>query len=244
MRGLLPTADPTTGFAVAYREKFGHAPTDYAAPAYDALLLAAYTTARQDAAPLRITCTTRSAKSCTVTGPQGAGMPRSRTRRLLRSPGRRTPAILPVPAARWIMTRSSALIRLITYYSHWIIEDGDFRTIEAIGSAKTGVPSASGESVARTRLQRASCPCPSGSDTYCARSHQERFPGSHCRAIGRMEKLPAPGRCPDRLYPAAGERGSDDHIILMVYDDVPTAPENPLKGISTIFRKEQISVRC
>lgn len=51
IEGTSPGADPTTGFAVAYREKFGHEPTDYAAPAYDALLLAAYTTARQDAAP-------------------------------------------------------------------------------------------------------------------------------------------------------------------------------------------------
>ncbi len=49
LEGTSPTADPSTGFTVAYLEKFGHPPTDYAAPAYDALLLAAYTTARQDA---------------------------------------------------------------------------------------------------------------------------------------------------------------------------------------------------
>jgi basic membrane protein A len=43
--------DPSTGYAIAYEEAFGEEPPAFAAQAYDALLLAVYTAARQEAAP-------------------------------------------------------------------------------------------------------------------------------------------------------------------------------------------------
>lgn len=43
--------DPSTGYAIAHDEVFGEEPPPFAAQAYDALLLAVYTAARQEAAP-------------------------------------------------------------------------------------------------------------------------------------------------------------------------------------------------
>ena len=51
IRGTSLSPDPATGYAVAYEEIFGEAPPPFAAQTYDALLLAVYTAARQEAAP-------------------------------------------------------------------------------------------------------------------------------------------------------------------------------------------------
>ncbi|HOF97397.1 MAG TPA: BMP family ABC transporter substrate-binding protein [Methanoculleus sp.] len=51
IQGTALFADPTTGYAIAYEELFGEAPPSFAAQTYDALLLAVYTAARQEAAP-------------------------------------------------------------------------------------------------------------------------------------------------------------------------------------------------
>jgi len=51
IQGTSLSPDPSTGYAVAYEETFGEAPPPYAAQTYDALLLAVYTAARQEAAP-------------------------------------------------------------------------------------------------------------------------------------------------------------------------------------------------
>ncbi len=51
IRGTSLAPDPSTGYAIAYEELFGAAPPAFAAQTYDALLLAFYTAARQEAAP-------------------------------------------------------------------------------------------------------------------------------------------------------------------------------------------------
>ena len=51
IRGTSLAPDPSTGYAVAYEEIFGAEPPAFAAQTYDALLLAVYTAARQEAAP-------------------------------------------------------------------------------------------------------------------------------------------------------------------------------------------------
>ncbi|HOI14278.1 MAG TPA: BMP family ABC transporter substrate-binding protein [Methanoculleus sp.] len=52
IQGTSLSPDPSTGYAVAYEEVFGEAPPPFAAQTYDALLLAVYTAARQEAAPV------------------------------------------------------------------------------------------------------------------------------------------------------------------------------------------------
>ncbi|WP_214084247.1 BMP family ABC transporter substrate-binding protein [Methanoculleus sp.] len=51
IQGMSLSPDPSTGYAIAYEEAFGDAPSPFAAQTYDALLLAVYTAARQEAAP-------------------------------------------------------------------------------------------------------------------------------------------------------------------------------------------------
>ncbi len=51
IQGTSLSPDPSTGYAIAYEEAFGEAPQPFAAQTYDALLLAVYTAARQEAAP-------------------------------------------------------------------------------------------------------------------------------------------------------------------------------------------------
>jgi glycosylphosphatidylinositol transamidase (GPIT) subunit GPI8/ABC-type branched-subunit amino acid transport system substrate-binding protein len=49
LESMSPAADPDSGFEAAYQAEFGYYPWDYAAPTYDAFLLAVYTLARQEA---------------------------------------------------------------------------------------------------------------------------------------------------------------------------------------------------
>ncbi len=51
VQGTSLSPDPSTGYAIAYEETFSEAPPPFAAQTYDALLLAVYTAARQEAAP-------------------------------------------------------------------------------------------------------------------------------------------------------------------------------------------------
>ncbi len=51
IEGTSLSSDPSTGYAIAYEEIFGEMPQPFAAQTYDALLLAVYTAARQEAAP-------------------------------------------------------------------------------------------------------------------------------------------------------------------------------------------------
>jgi len=51
IQGTSLSPDPSTGYAIAYEETFGEVPPPYATQTYDALLLAIYTAARQEAAP-------------------------------------------------------------------------------------------------------------------------------------------------------------------------------------------------
>jgi ABC-type branched-subunit amino acid transport system substrate-binding protein len=105
IEGVSPTADPSTGFAVAYRERFGHAPADYAAPAYDAVLLAAYATARQDASFYEPPAD--SMRRVVAAGSRRpAGMRRACARRSRRS-GPAAIRTSPVPAGRSTSIRST-----------------------------------------------------------------------------------------------------------------------------------------
>lgn len=229
LEGTSPTADPTTGFTVAYREKFGHAPTDYAAPAYDALLLAAYTTARQDASLFESPADSIRKVVYGNGTPQGWDAQESHEALSAIRAGQ-TPAISGASGPLDYDTEFG-VDPLVTYYSHWIVEEGDFRTVETIGSAKTGVNGAAGESVVRTRASASLMSfVPSGTDTFVPAVSKKDFRAVIIGPSGGWKNYRHQS---DALavYTLLQENGvPDDHIILMVYDDVPTAPENPLRG--------------
>jgi ABC-type branched-subunit amino acid transport system substrate-binding protein/glycosylphosphatidylinositol transamidase (GPIT) subunit GPI8 len=229
LEGTSPTADPTTGFSVAYREKFGHAPTDYAAPVYDALLLAAYTTARQDANLLESPADSIRKVvygNGTIQGWDAQGS--YEAIKAIRSGN--SPAVTGASGSLDYDTEFG-VDPLVTYYFHWVVEDGDFRMVQVLGSAKTGVADTNGESVVRSRATAA--------HMSLASSATEKY----IPAVAKKDFLavivgPSSGWKNYRhqadaltVYTLLRENGvADDQIILMTYDDIPTAPENPLRG--------------
>jgi ABC-type branched-subunit amino acid transport system substrate-binding protein len=227
--GTSPTADPTSGFSVAYREKFGHTPADYAAPTYDALLLAAYTTARQDAVLIESPADSMRKVVYGNGTPKGWDAQDSHEAIVELRSGK-TPAISGA-SGPLDYDREFGVDPLVTYYSHWTIEDGDFRTVESLGLSKIETADAGGESVARSRA--------SASHISTSFKQVEKYvPAQEKRDFQAVIVGPSRGWINYRhqadaltVYTLLRENGvADDHIILMTYDDIPTVPENPLRG--------------
>ena len=224
LEGTSPTADPSTGFTVAYQEKFGHPPTDYAAPVYDALLLAAYTTARQDASLFESPADSARYVVYGNGTPKGWDAQESHEALSAIRAGK-TPAIAGA-SGPLDYDLEFGVDPLVTYYSHWIVEDGKFYNLGITGSAKAGE---SGTSAGRT-LASTGLMALSGNTTYQPETNRTDFravivgPSSGWKNYRHQSDALA-------VYTLLRENGvADDHIILMVYDDVPTAPENPLSG--------------
>lgn len=226
IEGTSPTADPSTGFAVAYQEKFGHPPADYAAPAYDALMLAAYATARQETSFFESPADSMRKVVYGNDTPTGWDAQESHEALVtIRAGG--SPAISGASGPLDYDTEFG-VDPLVTYYSHWIVEEGTFRTVEVLGSAKTG---SSGRSTART-LASTSLMELSGTSAAQYQPPLNRT-GFMAVIVGPSQGWRNYRHQSDALavYSLLRENGvADDHIILMLYDDIPTAPQNPLNG--------------
>ena len=244
IEGTSPTADPTTGFAVAYRERFNQPPADYAAPIYDALLLAAYTTARQDT--VLFESPADSIRAVVYgSGTQKGWDAQEVHEAILGIRAGTTPSISGA-SGPLDFDLEYGVDPLATYYSHWVIEDSTFRTLGVLGSAKSATAGASGESVSRTRA--------SGTLMTLPKSSQVHFEPPQDRTDFRAVIVgPSQGWRNYRhqsdalaVYSMLRENGvADDHIILMIYDDVPHAKENPLRGdIHNIPKGENLRARA
>jgi ABC-type branched-subunit amino acid transport system substrate-binding protein len=271
IEGTSPTADPSTGFSDSYEVKTGHAPNDFAATTYDALLLAAYTSARQDAVPSEsLAASIRNVVSGNGTSPGWDAQ--AVHGNLVAIESRQTPRISGA-SGPLIFDKEVGVDPLTTYYSHWLIKDGDFQTI-GVFSANA---SANGVSIARSRptIPPPTPPSNSGissvpqsagkTDLLLANvspngesvaRNQSPSPPSNS---GMSPVIPVMGKnipllaktdfeaviiAPTNgwnnyrhqadgltLYTLLRDNGvPDDHIILMLYDDIPTLKENPIQG--------------
>ena len=229
IEGTSPTADPTTGFSVAYKEKFGHAPTDYAAPVYDALLLAAYATARQDTALFE--SPDDSVRKVVYGNGTKNGWDAQESHEAIAAIRRGDLPSISGASGPLDYDTEFGVDPLVTYYSHWVVEDGDFRTVETLGSAKMGIASAAGESVSRSRASTGyMSAASSGTDTYVPAVMRKDF---RAVIVGPSRGWNNYRHQSDALTVYALLRGNgvdDSHIILMSYDDIPTIRENPLRG--------------
>ena len=267
IEGTAPTADPSTNFPAAYEEKFGHAPTGFAAPAYDALLLAAYTSARQEANPTEsLAASIHDVVSGNGTSP-GWDAQAIHENLLLIESGQ-TPGISGA-SGPLIFDRDVGVDPLVTYYSHWVSRDGDFQTV-GVFSANA---SANGVSIARSRptIPPPNPPSNSGISSvppaageYLPLLSNASTNGVSISQISRSDNgmspvsqvtvknipfltttdfeaviiAPTNGWINYRhqadgltLYTLLRDNGvPDDHIILMLYDDIPALPENPIPG--------------
>jgi ABC-type branched-subunit amino acid transport system substrate-binding protein len=229
IEGTSPSADPTTGFKTAYREKFGHDPTDYAAPVYDALLLAAYASARQDA--ILFESPADSMRAVVYGNGTARGWDAEGSHAALADiRSGKTPAISGASGPLDYDTEFG-VDPLVTWYSHWVVKDGDFRTTAELDSAKAGLSGMSGKSMAWSHASAylRSMPTPAA-EHYVPMQEKTAF---NAVIVGPSRGWTNYRHQSDALamYNLLRENGvDDDHIILMVYDDIPNVPENPLKG--------------
>jgi ABC-type branched-subunit amino acid transport system substrate-binding protein len=230
LEGTSPAADPSSGFTEAYEKKFGHPPADFAAPTYDALLIAAFTEARQEKTPFEsLPDSVRQVVQGegTVTGWDAQGI-RTALHEI---------RFGPMP---WITGASGGLEYdkvqgvdpVATWYSDWVVNNGTFRTVTILNSENTTSPDKTsgvsvGLSTGSAGLMSTSGP---KAGTYVSPAARKNF---EAVIVGPSRGWTNYRHQADALtiYDLLRNNGvSDDHIILMTYDDVPTAAENPLKG--------------
>jgi len=230
LEGTNPTADPDTGFTDAYEKKFGERPADFAATTYDALLIAAFTEARQERDPFEsLADSVRQVVygEATVTGWDAQGV-RTALEEIRNGP---------MP---WITGASSGLEYdevlgvdpINTWYSHWQVNNGTFRTLAVLNSENSTVPDKTdGESVGDSHASAGLMSSSRASaGIYTAPAGKTNF---EAVVVGPSRGWTNYRHEADALtvYDMLRANGvPDDHIILMVYDDAPTSPENPLRG--------------
>ena len=229
LEGTNPTADPASGFTEAYQSKFGHRPADFAATTYDALMIAAFTEARQDRAPfesLPESVYQVVQGEATVTGWDAEGI-----RTALHD--------IRNGAMPWITGASGGLEYdtvlgvdpIASYYSDWVVDNGTFRTIKTLNSENLTVASKTdGGSVGLSRASAGLMTSSSMTGDYVASTERENF---EAVIVGPSRGWKNYRHQADALtmYTLLRQNGiDDDHIILMIYDDIPTVPENPLRG--------------
>jgi ABC-type branched-subunit amino acid transport system substrate-binding protein/glycosylphosphatidylinositol transamidase (GPIT) subunit GPI8 len=230
LEGTSPTASPSTGFTEAYGKKFGNRPADFAATAYDALLIAAFTEARQERAPFEsLPDSVRQVVygKGTVTGWDAGGVHTALSE-------------IHNGTMPWITGASGGLEYdemcgvdpIASYYANWRVENGTFRTVRILDSENSTVPDKTGhesigESHASAGLMSASSALAGTWNAPAARTDFRAVIVGPSRGWNNYRHEA------DALsvYTLLRRNGvSDDNIILMLYDDIPSVPENPLKG--------------
>ncbi|MDO9325922.1 MAG: C13 family peptidase [Methanoregula sp.] len=230
LEGTNPTADPTTGFTEAYEKKFAHRPDDFAAPTYDALLIAAFTEARQERTLFEsLPDSVRQVVygEATVTGWDAQGVHTALGE--IHSG--------PMP---WITGASGGLEYdevlgvdpIASYYANWQVSNGTFRTVRVLDSENSTVPDKTGgESAGQSRASAGLMSSSSTiTGTYSAPGERTNFKAV---IVGPSRGWKNYRHQADVLtiYTLLRQNGVDDaDIILMTYDDVPTVPENPRQG--------------
>ncbi|PKG32747.1 C13 family peptidase, partial [Methanoregula sp.] len=132
---------------------------------------------------------------------------------------------------------------IITWYSHWTVDNGTFKTLKTISSENLTAGSKSDQvSAGGTRASEALMSI-THSDPYSAARERTAF---RAVIVGPSQGWRNYRHQSDALsvYTLLRKNGvSDEDIILMTFDDVPTTPENPLKGdVHNVPRGENLRV--
>lgn len=227
--GISPAADPTSGFTVAYKERFGHEPGGFAAPAYDAVLLAALTSARQD------TVLFESPSDSIRAVAYGNGTHRDwdaqGARQALRDIRGGSMPFIHGATGPLDFDRQSGVDPLTVFYSHGVVEDRAFRVVSVISSEKAGSVLHKNIATARFRASRELMQIPTFNKTTWRPAQQKT--DFQAVVVGPSSGWTNYRHQSDALamYTLLREGGvPDDHIILMLYDDIPTLTDNPRQG--------------
>lgn len=232
LEGTTPSADPSTGFVTAYEKELGHHPNNAAGPTYDAFLLAAYTLARSEYKhgeegiedSVKAIITGRGTK----TGWDEQGM--------------RDTIDLIFQGELPDITGASGPLEfdeeygvdpLETFYAHWEVEAGAFKTMETISS---DISSGAGR-----LLENASAYRTIGSMKY---RELQKTPENTSSILKEREDLWAVLIATSMgwenyrhqsdalaIYDILKNNGIDDNrIILFLIDDIPNHEKNSMKG--------------
>lgn len=224
--GTSPTADPASGFVDAYQERFGQPPADYAAPLYDAVLLAAYASARQDASFMESPAD--SMKHVVYGSGTKLGWDAAASREAIRAILAGESPDISGASGPLDYDRDYGVDPVVAYYSRWIIEEGQFRTLDVLSSAKSGTTS--GGSLARSHASEGLMELTETGTGYVPPEDRNDFRavvvGPSAGWTNYRHQADALG-----VYTMLRENGvPEEKIILILYDDVPYAAENPIKG--------------
>lgn len=224
-----PAADPETGFTIAYQAKFGHEPSGYAAPTYDAVLLAAYTIARHEYAPLE---PLSDSIGFVVRGTgERKGWDAQEAGEAIRSLVSGNSPRITGTTGPLRYDNLSGVDPVVSYYAYRTVEAGDFRTRGIISSVKAGADEDALGSLALSRASRSAFVDVNGT-------------AGNATGLGPKKDLWALIVSTSRdwsnyrhqadalaFYQLLKRNGvDDDHIILMIYDDVAFAAMNPRNG--------------
>lgn len=229
IEGIRPAADPTSGFTVAYRERFGHEPGGYAAPAYDAALLAAFAAARQDA--VLFESPADSVRAVAFGNGTHRDWDAQGSRQALRDIRGGSMPFVHGATGPLDFDPQYGVDPSTVFYSRGVVEDRAFRGISVISSEKAGSVLHKTIAAARYRASRELMQVSALDDTGWR-------PGQQKTDFRAVIVGPSTGWANYRhqsdalaVYTLLRESGvPDDHIILMLYDDIPALPENPRQG--------------
>lgn len=230
LRGMGLAPDPTAGFTEAYRAQFGRSPVPYAANTYDALLLLAYGLERSNGAGsdrLVDAIIELTSAQGTPTGWDRAGVADAL--------GKIRDGQLPnVRGATGELDygQREHIDLVSSYYAPWHVEGGAFRLDEALSTAPEahGGAAYAGALFRRHGSEQLVSALPVGPTS----PPQEARTGMWALILAGSSgwenyRHQADALAQYRLLRRAGL--PDDRIVLILADDIASAPENPEPGV-------------
>jgi ABC-type branched-subunit amino acid transport system substrate-binding protein len=237
LEGITPSADPATGFESVYQQTFGHTPSNFAAATYDAFIMAVYTLARQEYCgngPLWFKGEDiAESLQKVISGQEGAiGWD---NQEIIKGIDAILSGELPnISGASGPLDFDDefGVDPVDTYYTRWIIEDGNFLTLETISSripSDIGV-STEGTSASRTQGSAKFAEIEESGETYYIPEEKEDSWAIIIATSDGWENYRHQAGAL-AMYDMLKNNGfTDDKIILFIADDIAESEDNPLKG--------------
>jgi ABC-type branched-subunit amino acid transport system substrate-binding protein len=237
LEGITPSADPATGFESVYRQTFGHIPSNFAAATYDAFMMAIYTLARQEYCgngPLWFGGEDiAESLQNVISGEEGTigwdtqGMKKGIDDIL----SGKLPDINGASGSL-DFDDEFGVDPVATYYTRWVIEDGNFQMAETLSSwisSDIGI-GIEGTSAYRTQGSAKFAEIDgSGTVSYIPEEKEDSWAVIIATSEGWENYRHQAGAL--AMYDMLKNNGfADDKIILFVADDIADSEDNPLKG--------------
>jgi len=230
LEGTTPSADPYTGFEIAYKIRFGHAPNIFAAETYDALLLAMYTLARQEYEPRE---EIQKSFEAIIRG-QGmeVGWDRQEMNEAIEQILQGELPDISGASGPLEFDEDFGVDPVETFYSHWRVEAGDFRFVEWIGSGQSsdiGIVK-EGASAYRTLASKRFAELEqAGEVIYVPKEKRDLWAVIVATSMGWENYRHQADAL--AIYDLLRSNGVDDgRIILFLIDDIANSERNTIKG--------------